>query len=218
MSRRVPTGRAARCACACRNVSLFSASLVSARISRRLALSCSTAARAESTSASALASASSIGRGIEAHQHLARRDDRMVPDPDLDDAAGNFAGDLGDVGLDEGVLGGDVAAALQPERRARRQRPARARRSAPVFAGAASRRDPPVEAARPARGRISAGGQPPTFVAGPSAPETSVSLTRCSNAKSCLLSRAERSASAVSTVASATRQMRLCTRSASGVR
>jgi hypothetical protein len=38
--------------------SLFSASLASARISRRLALSCSTAARAESISASALASAS----------------------------------------------------------------------------------------------------------------------------------------------------------------
>ena len=46
-----------------------------------------------------------VGGGIEAHQHVAGLDDRMVPDPHLDDAAGHFAGDLGDVGLDEGVLG-----------------------------------------------------------------------------------------------------------------
>ena len=44
------------------------------------------------------------------------------------------------------------------------------------------------------------GGHAAEPFAEPSAPETSVSLTRCSNAKSCLLSRAERSASAVSTV------------------
>ena len=55
-----------------------------------------------------------IGGGIEAHQHLARLDDRMVPDLNLDDTAGNLTGDLGDVGLDVGVFGRDVAAALQP--------------------------------------------------------------------------------------------------------
>ena len=48
--------------------------------------------------------------------------------------------------------------------------------------------------------------------------ETRVFLTRCNNAISCLLSCAERPVRASSTVASATRQMRLCTRSASGVR
>ena len=56
-----------------------------------------------------------IGRGIEPNQQFIRLDDRVVLDPNLDDTAGNFTGDLGDVSLDVGVFGGDVAAALQPE-------------------------------------------------------------------------------------------------------
>ena len=56
-----------------------------------------------------------VGRGIETQQHVAGRDDRVVADAHLDDAAGHFARDLGDVGLDERVLGRGVAAALQPD-------------------------------------------------------------------------------------------------------
>ena len=61
-----------------------------------------------------------VGRGIEADQHIAGGNGRMIVDPHLGDAAGDLAGDLGDIGLDERVLGRDVAAALQPrEQRAR---------------------------------------------------------------------------------------------------
>ena len=56
-----------------------------------------------------------VGLGIEPHQHVAGRHDRVVAHAHLDDAARHFAGDLRDVRLDEGVLGRGVAAALQPE-------------------------------------------------------------------------------------------------------
>jgi len=156
---------------------------------------------------------------IEAHQQLACLDGRMVPDPDFDDATRNFACDLGDVGLDESVLGGDVAATLQPEAEradddqhghANQRQSSLPRRHGALLPLPWTRRGP-----REAEFRAEFVVAP---LAGASPPETSVSLTRCSNAKSCLLSRAERSASAVSTVSSATRQIRLCTRSASTVR
>ncbi len=85
-----------------------------------------------------------VGRRIEAEQHVAGGNGRMIVDPHLDDAAGNFAGDLGDIGLDERVLGRDVAAALQPERTARPPAPARARRPAPVASSAWSWRGPAI--------------------------------------------------------------------------
>ena len=56
-----------------------------------------------------------VVRGLQAHEHVACRNSRVIVDAQLHDAAGHFAGDLGNVGLDEGVLRRHVAAALQPE-------------------------------------------------------------------------------------------------------
>ena len=107
-----------------------------------------------------------IGRRIEAHQHVARRDDRMVADPHLDDAAGNFAGDLGDVCLDEGVLGRDVAAALQPEgQRAEQDEHGHADQRQSLRRRVRHGADPAVVAgASPREARIAAGDRPPRLL------------------------------------------------------
>ncbi len=54
-------------------------------------------------------------RRLEAHQDVACRDGRVIVDTQLYDTAGNFAGDLRNVGLDEGIFRRHMAAALQPE-------------------------------------------------------------------------------------------------------
>jgi hypothetical protein len=53
--------------------------------------------------------------GIEPHQQIPSGHDGVVANPHLDHATGNLTGDLGDIRLDERVLGRGVAAPLQPE-------------------------------------------------------------------------------------------------------
>ena len=62
-----------------------------------------------------------VGGWIETEQHVAGGNGRMILDAHLGDTAGNFTRDLGDICLDEGVLGRDVAAALQPREQRSRQ-------------------------------------------------------------------------------------------------
>ena len=57
-----------------------------------------------------------VGLRIEAHEHFSGSDAGVVANRELADAALHLAGNLGDVGLDVGVLGRGVAPALQPER------------------------------------------------------------------------------------------------------
>src|SRR5215218_549657 len=142
----------------------------------------------------------------------------MILDAHVDDAAWHFARDLGDISLDKSVLGGDVSATLQPERQRRgdneRRHADQRQLLAPLGHGAILtwfRPLTPVERLRPAFAT-------PFRVPSSACADTSVVLILCSKLISCLLSREERPASAASTVASATRQMRLCTRSASAVR
>ena len=86
----------------------------SARISCRFTLSCSTAARADQLGFG-FRDSQLVGRRIETQQHVAGGDDHVVPDAHVGNAAGHFARDLSDVSLDERVLGGGVAATLQPD-------------------------------------------------------------------------------------------------------
>ena len=141
-----------------------------------------------------------VGRGIETQQHVAGRDHGVVADAHVDDAARHFAGDLGDVGLDERVLGRGVAAALQPDdQRAEQDEHGHADQRQwpqPLAHGAALPLRPRAPR-EPACVR-----QPRRCAAGASShpPKPGSVLMRCNNAISCLLSGAERSASASSTV------------------
>ena len=155
---------------------------------------------------------------IETEQHVAGGNGRMILDAHLGDTAGNFTRDLGDICLDEGVLGRDVAAALQPRDQRSNQHEHRHADHRdllhPLRHGAAL----PFCRALAPKGRFRAEAGKTLRTPSPSSADNSVFLTRCNKAINCLLSGRESSASAALTVSSATRHMRLWTRSASGVR
>ena len=62
------------------------------------------------------------GGGVKAQQHGAGGHARMVAHQHFRDAAGNFGGNLHDIGADIGVFGGDVAPAGQPKANRHQQR------------------------------------------------------------------------------------------------
>jgi hypothetical protein len=65
------------------------------------------------------------GLGIDGEEHVAGLDLGMVADVHLVHAAGDLGGNLGNVGLDIGVLGRDVAPAPEPEQQRCQDRHAR---------------------------------------------------------------------------------------------